>query len=303
MGLTRRDMLVGTGSMLAGVGLSSLASAGQNDAESRPFRIAHLTDIHIRPGKVPEESFARALHTAQEAGADLILNGGDAILDALQTESKVVDVLWQTFHRILKADNSLPVLHVVGNHDILGWATPQRDPTTKKETLEQLGLTRGYYSVQRGGWKIIVLDSVEFAEKRSSGYVARLGAEQFGWLQQELSDNERPVCLVSHIPIFSATPFFDGLNEQSGNWTVPGEWMHLDARVLKDLLKMHPQVKLCLSGHIHLADRLDYLNVSYFCNGAVCGNYWDGSYQEFPPAFALVELFPDGRFTNRLIHY
>ena len=127
--------------------------------------------------------------------------------------------------------------------------------------------------------------------------------EQFQWLAQELDGNELPCCIVSHIPILSACSFFDGPNEQSGNWSVPGEWMHLDARPIKNLFTQHPEVKLCLSGHIHLGERLDYLGVSYFCNGAVCGNYWRGAKQEFAPAYALTDLFSDGTFENRLVFY
>ena len=301
MGLTRRDILVGGASLCAGVGLSTLSSASESQTALRPFRIAHLTDIHLRPGKLPEESLASVLHSAQELQADLIINGGDVIFDALNTRRSEVEIQWKTLHRILQAENSTPVLHVVGNHDILGWSTPQRDPQTKLETLEQLELSKGYYSVERGGWKIVVLDSVEYAPQRSSGYLARLGEEQLEWLKLELSRSERPVCIVSHIPILSACAYFDGPNEEGENWNVPGEWMHLDARAIKDLLREHPQVKLCLSGHIHLVDRLEYHGVSYFCNGAVCGNYWQGSLQGFPPAFAMVELYPDGRFHHRIV--
>ena len=303
MGLTRRDILVGGASLCAGVGLSTLSSASEAESDLQPLRVAHLTDIHLRPGKLPEESLARALHSAQELGADLIVNGGDVIFDALNTDRSQVERQWKTLHRLLKAESSTPWLHVVGNHDILGWSTPKREPGTKLETLGQLELSKSFYSVERGGWKIVVLDSIEYAPQRSSGYLARLGWEQLEWFERELRQNELPVCVFSHIPILSACAYFDGPNEEGDNWSVPGEWMHLDARAVKDLLRGHPQVKLCLSGHIHLVDNLQYHGVSYFCNGAVCGNYWQGSLQGFPPALALVELYPDGRFRNRLVLY
>lgn len=203
----------------------------------------------------------------------------------------------------MKEHCSAPLHHVVGNHDIWGWGTPERKEDSKQRALDRLKLDRAYYSLERAGWKLILLDSVAYAPDRGTGYVAALGGEQFAWLAKELSENTLPCCVISHMPILAACPFFDGHNEQTGNWVVPGEWMHLDARPFKNLFREHPEVKLCLSGHIHLVDRLEYLGVNYCCNGAVCGDYWEGDMQEFPPAYALVDLYPDGTFENRLVYY
>jgi len=79
--------------------------------------------------------------------------------------------------------------------------------------------------------------------------------------------------------------------------------MHVDFRRIKDLFTKYPNVKLSISGHIHLVDRVDYLGVSYFCNGAVSGGWWGGKYQEFSNGYAIVELFEDGSFTNQYIEY
>jgi hypothetical protein len=84
---------------------------------------------------------------------------------------------------------------------------------------------------------------------------------------------------------------------------VPGAWLHLDARRIKDLFHRHLQVKLCLSGHIHLVDRVDYLGVTYCCSGAVSGGWWDGPCQEFPNGYGLVTLYNDGSFDNRYVAY
>ena len=112
-----------------------------------------------------------------------------------------------------------------------------------------------------------------------------------------------PICVLSHIPILSACTFLDGENEKTSNWQVPGQWMHLDVRRLETLFRQHPNVKACLSGHIHLADEVSYLGVRYFCNGAVSGGWWKGPYQEFGPAYAVVDFHDDGTVDNRLVHY
>jgi hypothetical protein len=79
--------------------------------------------------------------------------------------------------------------------------------------------------------------------------------------------------------------------------------MHVDARKLKDMFLEHSNVKACLSGHIHLVDRVDYLGVSYYCNGAVSGAWWDGDYQECAPGYALVDLYDDGSVENVYVTY
>lgn len=298
MSISRRELLVGVSSLAAGATAVSLPRLIEPQVS---LRFAHLTDLHITPGKVPEETVTRAIQHAQEQGAELIINGGDSIFDALSQERDSVNRQWRTFHEVFQQSCSVQVLHVVGNHDIWGWGRPERDPKTKQETLEQLRLQTPYYSREIAGWKIIVLDSIAFDPNLGKGYTAALGEEQYRWLVQELKTNTLPCCVVSHIPILSACAFYDGPNERSGNWMVPGPWMHLDSRQINGLFRQHPQVKLCLSGHIHLIDRVDYFGVSYFCDGSVCGDYWKGAYQGTPPSYALVDLYSDGTFRHQMI--
>lgn len=171
--------------------------------------------------------------------------------------------------------------------------------------LDQLELQSPYYTIHRANWTFIILDSLFYSPKRPSGYQARLDQEQFFWLGEQLqkASPNSFICIVSHIPILSFCSFFDGENEKSGNWRVPGEWMHLDARRLKSLFTQFSQVKACLSGHIHLVDEVQYLNVTYYCNGAVCGGWWNGPYQEFKEAFAIIDFFPDGTTRRTLVEY
>ena len=79
--------------------------------------------------------------------------------------------------------------------------------------------------------------------------------------------------------------------------------MHTDFFSLKKIFAAYPNIKLCLSGHIHLQDELDYLGVKYYCNGAVSGNWWKGSFQEFAPAYAVIEVFDDGSSVRKMMGY
>lgn len=109
--------------------------------------------------------------------------------------------------------------------------------------------------------------------------------------------------VVSHIPILSASAYFDGDNEKDGDWKVPGAWMHIDARRIKDLFARHANVHLCLSGHIHLVDRVDDLGVTYLCNGAVSGAWWKGPNRECDAGYCVVDLYDDGSFEHAYVTY
>ena len=80
--------------------------------------------------------------------------------------------------------------------------------------------------------------------------------------------------------------------------------MHTDWRELKALFGHHPHVKVAVSGHLHLVDRVDYAGVSYLCDGAVSGGWWKQDHAgEGQPGYALIDLYPDGRFDRQYVTY
>lgn len=307
---SRREVLVG-GAAAAGLGLAeafggsevvtaAMTQSGQikPTKAKRSLRIAHLTDIHVQPEKKADEGMA---HTLRQVNSlkdkpNLIITGGDQIMDAFGAGADRTKAQWDLYQKALKNDNDLPIEHCIGNHDV--WSFKKREGAEaakegKKWAMDELGLTKPYRSFDRAGWHFIVLDSTF---PRDAGYVARLDEEQFEWLADDLNKtpSKTPILIVSHIPIICFCAFFDGDNEKSGNWQVPGAWMHIDARRIKDLFAKHPNVKAAISGHIHLIDRVDYNGVSYYCNGAVSGGWWGGSYQECKPGYGILDLYADG---------
>ncbi len=316
--LTRREILAGgtaAGVVAMTTGCTTLAksdaTALPNSNRRKVLTIAHLTDIHVQPERNAQAGMAMALHHAQShpAKPDLIMIGGDCIMDALNQNRDRVAAQWKIWEETMRNECSLPVTNCIGNHDVWGWnkgaskTTGDEPEYGKAWAMQALGLDRRYYSYDQAGWHFIVLDSTH--SDGGSSYTAKLDEEQFAWLEADLKATpaSTPVLILSHIPIFAACPYFDGDNEKSGNWVVPGAWMHIDARRLKDLFNRHPNVKTSLSGHIHLVDRVDYLGVKYFCNGAVCAGWWGGPYQEFYNGYGLVELFDDGSVENEFVRF
>ncbi|GBC91725.1 3',5'-cyclic adenosine monophosphate phosphodiesterase CpdA [bacterium HR15] len=276
----------------------------------RVLRIAHLTDIHVQPEKDAARGMIRCLQAVHrlKPRPDLIFNGGDAVMDVFSQGRERARVLQQLWRSILRDYCEIPVIHCIGNHDVWGWdrehsgCSGEEPDYGKRWAMELFELEQRFYSFDRMGWHFIVLDSTF---PHGNGYKARLDDEQFEWLQADLKRTpaSMPVCVLSHIPILSASAYLDGNNEKTGDWVVPGAWMHIDARRLIELFWKHRNVKLCLSGHIHLYDRVDYNGVTYLCNGAVCGAWWNGDYHQTPPGFGLIDLHSDGTFESQYMLY
>lgn len=311
--MNRRLFLQQGGVAALGLATGLTAHAAPNPQRQRKLRVAHLTDVHVSPDLGAPAGMAAALRHAQAQAdrPDLILFGGDCIGDALGAPKPHVIEQWAVWDRVLAAELKTPARMCLGNHDILGWnrrddLALRADPHYGKAlALERLKMPTRYYSFDQGGWHFVVLDSMEFWHGNNQGYLARLDDEQFAWLAADLAATPAatPVCVLSHIPILSVAAFFDGDLAGTGTWVVPGAWMHIDARRIKDLFAQHANVKVCLSGHLHMVDDVSYLGVRYLCNGAVCGGWWKGKWQEFGPAYALLDLYDDGSVERTIVPY
>jgi 3',5'-cyclic AMP phosphodiesterase CpdA len=166
--------------------------------------------------------------------------------------------------------------------------------------MDKLQLPKAYYSFEKGGWKFILLDSVHL-DIDDTWYIGKLGDEQFQWLQNELHASSGPVLVMSHIPILTSTVLLK--DDVINRWEITGGEMHTDSTKLIRLFNQYPNVKLVLSGHIHLREKLVYDNLTYLCNGAVSGAWWKGNNRETAPGYGLIDLYPDGTFQEQYINY
>lgn len=297
--LTRR-------SVIAGALLSPLVAEAAAQPRSS-LRVAHLTDMHVMPQRDAPRGMERSLIACQEHKPDLILVGGDMIWDSLDSSREQALEQWKLYKSILRANTSLRVEATLGNHDVWGWGDVARYGSApeygKKLALDQLEMAKSYRSFDVRGWHFVILDSTYPAP--GNGYVAKLDDEQFSWLEADLARTPKttPILISTHAPILSAAAFLHGEFERSGQWQLPAIMMHLDARKLKTLFLQHPNVKLCISGHVHLVDRVDYLGVSYICAGAVSGGWWLGPHQEIGNGYSIIDLLPDGTFAYKYVQF
>lgn len=282
-----KKTILGSGASLAGLPVAKAAFG-----KKKSMRIAHITDVHIRPENDIPRRAVETLETVLQHDVDLFLNGGDSIHDASYDDVSRERVLeqWEEWDRFVQMVDSYEVFSCLGNHD-MWWKAPSEedDMYGKSYAVKRLGMPDRYYSVSRGGWHFIILDS------NQSGI--RLDDGQFQWLQKELEmlPEKTPVLIMSHYPILGVTDHFVG-------------GQHSDFEELKTLFYAHQdKVKLCLSGHQHMVDRAWYNGVDYLCNGSMSGYWWGkgdehsagkGYYLESPPGYAILDLFEDGTFEN-----
>jgi Icc protein len=299
--VTRRGII--RAGMVAGVGIATGAARGA-ETRGKAFRVAHLSDMHVVPGPTRSgEGFAMALRSLEKLSPrpDLLITGGDHVMDSLKTNHDKLDPMWDLYTKTLKANTNLPAHPVIGNHDVLGWEAPdQIAPSTagygKALYCEKMGIEKPYYSFDAGGWHFICLDNIAHADP--SGYVANFDEAQDAWLKDDLENTPKqtPICMITHIPLLAVcTYFFSPFKGKAYN--VSDAMMHHDSHRVIALLGKY-NVKLCISGHVHMVDRIEYLGITFICDGAVSGNWWKGKHFEFDEGYGIFDFYPDGTFEH-----
>lgn len=301
--MERRSLIKSLGGLL----LIPALPFKSNPVKEKPvLRIAHLTDVHLKDKWDAPARFAKCLHhVQQQPNVDFILNGGDIVFDMNKENIDTLNTEWKLWHSLIKSDCGLPIHYILGNHDIW-WNENDKGQATygKQYSMEQIQLKSPYYSFIKNGWKFILLDSVHL-DVDNTWYIGQLGEQQFTWLQNELQNTPAtmPVCVMSHIPILSANLMVDDNTDGSNKWVILGGDMHTDTFKITELFYQHPNVKLCLSGHIHMRDKVVYNNVTYLCNGAVSGAWWEGEKHHTAPGYGLIDFYADGSFDEKYVNY
>ena len=314
--ITRRGLLGGSLALaagIAGIGVLkpvSVSAATKKSAKNRSIRFAHFTDIHLEPKRNAPKGLTAALRHAQSQKdkPDMIITGGDNVMDLLGAQDNWAQIQIDTLKDVLAKECKLPLRFCVGNHDVWGWdkknsLTTGTEPLWGKERfIKAFGLENRYYAFDAGKWRIIMLDSTHIDPK--DVYTAKFDDQQYDWLVKQIESNkDKHLCLITHIPILSAAALLDGDNLKQGRWTLPDEWMHLDTQKLVDLFWKNKNIKLCISGHLHLLERLEYNGLTYICDGAVCGAWWGGPFHQCQEGYGLFDLYDDGTFDHQYIDY
>src|SRR5258708_4881477 len=120
--MKRRDVLKKAG-ILAAAGLitngASAVAREENVKNKLALKIAHITDVHIRPDLDAPEKFKKCLEVIKNEKVDFFLNGGDSIFDASYDTVKRerVTELWNLWDDCIKGLKDYEVYSCIGNHD------------------------------------------------------------------------------------------------------------------------------------------------------------------------------------------
>ena len=316
--ITRRDVLlsgVAAGAALAAPQLVSAADVKITEPpprDGKPFRIAHLTDMHVTEKHNAQAGYVAALKSIAQIDPppQFLLTGGDHIMDALVTTRERAVEQWDMYGKILAEHTKLKSYACIGNHDVWGWSAKEQDYSGHQDfgkpmAIDRLGIKDRYYSFDAGGWHFVMLDNIAM---RDRGYYGAFDDAQQAWLEQDLAKNmsgERlAVCIVTHIPLCGVTPIFFARGGENGEnfYRTNDNLLHHNVKpLLRQLARSN--VKLCISGHTHMVERVDYLGISFVCDGAVSGNWWGGPYQDFQEGYGVFDLYPSGAFDHRYVDY
>ena len=303
--VSRRNVLAGTLAALGGSLWGRRGTAQTATAAIGPggFRFVHLTDLHVQPELRAAEGLAACLQAVNKLDPkpDFIMTGGDLVMDTLEQSAERSSLLFGLLKKVLADNTDIPIRHCIGNHDVFGWGrkhgvTNETPGFGKRMYCEKLEIERPYYAFDHRGRRFYVLDSVQPSE--TGLYQGGLDEEQLAWLRQDLSDKpaDVPAVVVSHIPFITVTVLPNAVKD--GAFRIGAGAMCADSQSLAELFARH-NVRLALSGHLHMVDEVLYRGVKYVCAGAVSGHWWKGVHKGFPEGFGIIDLNPDGgsRFT------
>ena len=170
--------------------------------------------------------------------------------------------------------------HVIGNHDMDGGFT-------REKVIAYLGSPAKYYSFEKNGYHLIVLDGNDQnpSPDKASGYARYIGNEQKEWLKDDLKSTNSPCILFSH---------------QSFENTDQGIENQIEIREILESENRRSgfnKVIACFSGHHHI-DYATSINGIYYIQINSMSYYWMGEkYKSLRYSKEIDEKYPWIKFT------
>jgi hypothetical protein len=151
--------------------------------------------------------------------------------------------------------------------------------------LEAIGLPL-YYSFYRRGIRFVFLSTISYTGE--SNHICHLGMAQMKWLRKELrSDTLSTTILFSHPPVFETTY----KSEERDHLKPPGSMYLSESLEMRELLRLHPNVKVFAHGHLHYryGTKDDHGRGGYFAEGSLLHISVGGTCNNNGSSFLLFE--------------
>lgn len=282
--------------------LISLLSYSQNSKSTKNnsgFSIVFMTDIHIQPELNAVDGFRKAVDHVNKLKPDLVITGGDLIMDALAVNQQRADSLYALYNKEVKR-LAMPVYNTIGNHELFGVYRESGVDTTHElygNRMFKQRIGKNYYSFTHKGWKFIVLDAIYATPDRK--YKGFVSSDQIEWIKAELKNtgNTIPIVIVVHIPLLSSISQFNkGATAANSDGLVIG-----NSKEVLGLFNNH-NLKLVLQGHLHILEDNYIGNIHFITGGAVCGKWWEGPNEGTEEGFLHIN-FKNNNFDWKYIDY
>lgn len=225
--------------------------SNRNDPEgARRLRLGFVTDLHFGPAAYHDGKLRKLTHHAteltrrvvramnEELRPDLLVNLGDDIED----ESREADLARYTECQSILRSANAELVNVAGNHDTVHLT---------REDLTRIWGREGmlYYSLDRGGFHLVVLHTIERKDVD-----ARIPRAQLDWLRDDLARTSLPTVVLMHHSAseqdLSDSVWFSGRSHLA--------LVH-ERRELRAILEESKKVRVVFNGHVH-RNYLDVIN-------------------------------------------
>lgn len=241
--LSRRKFLLGMASM------SLSLSLGEAHAYTpfEPFTFAFVSDVHLVNGKpdsykLLQESqlfLQQLVKELNDEPIDFILFGGDQVEHVGRDQAN-----WQLFLDCIQGLNA-PWSFILGEQDISGEYPVDKmktfGPDWKSRNIETTTPYWAHTMSQNPGVHVVGLDTT--LPNTTTGGVS---PRQLEWLKKNLNANKKLFTIVfSHHPLLPPSPFDGGPPFE--------EYVIPDGGAVREVLAGFPQVKLVISGHVHVS--------------------------------------------------
>lgn len=260
----------------------------QEDGQESKFSFVFMTDIHVQPERNADEGLLKAIAKINELNPDLVINGGDFIMDALGQTKERSDSLYQLYKKLQK-EFAMPVFNTIGNHEHYAFYNKEevsRDDPDYGDKMFRRYIGLPYYSFNHKGWHFIILNSVMETDDR--GYRGGISEDQLEWLKDDLAsvDSNTPIAVSVHIPFITA------MNQILSGSLSPndtGDVINNSKEVLS--LFDDKNLKLVLQGHLHYLEDLYIGGKTHFITGgAVSASWWRGPRYGMEEGFLLIHV-------------
>jgi hypothetical protein len=272
MSLSRKSFISACALGAAG----ALSPAGAAPKKSGSFKVCVFADIHYQPGVYVNDTpefLEKILARAERENCDMVIHLGDFVHDVNEPRARAYVEKYNA--------SRVPAFHVIGNHD--------QDGCPHADTLAAYRLERGYYSVDKGGFRFVVLDpnyirepDGRFIHFDKGNYHRRspkstinwIPPDQLTWLEQTVVGSPYPCIVFSHQSFERAPNGACVLNK----YDVQKIFRKANAR-------KRGTVRLVVNGHMHV-DNLRLLdNILYWDVNSASNQWYAKTHGKYPAEY------------------